>query len=79
MNRREATLAIEGMSCGHCVAAVTTALEEMDGVEVQDVEIGSARVAYDSDAVTPEELEVAVQAKGYEAYATVEAEDDERN
>ena len=38
-------LAIEGMSCGHCVARVTKALTGITGVEVTSVAIGSAQLA----------------------------------
>jgi len=38
-------LAIEGMSCGHCVARVTKALTGIPGVEVTSVIIGSAQIA----------------------------------
>ena len=43
------------MSCGHCVSAVREALEETGGVEVLDVEIGTARVRYDAEEVTQQE------------------------
>jgi copper chaperone CopZ len=39
-------LEIEGMGCGHCVAAVRTALEAVPDVEVEGVEIGSAAVRF---------------------------------
>ena len=29
-------LEIQGMSCGHCIKAVTLALQELPGVEVRD-------------------------------------------
>lgn len=37
-------LAIDGMSCSHCVAAVRGALEELDGVRAESVMIGNAVV-----------------------------------
>lgn len=37
-------LAIEGMSCGHCVARVTKALTGIAGVEVMSVAVGSAQL-----------------------------------
>ena len=37
-------LAIENMSCGHCVARVKKALEAVPGITVSDVQIGSARI-----------------------------------
>lgn len=39
------TMNISGMTCGHCVGQVTKALESLDGVEVEQVEVGSATVA----------------------------------
>ncbi len=38
-------LAIDGMSCGHCIASVRRALGALRGVAVQNVTVGSARVA----------------------------------
>jgi copper chaperone CopZ len=59
------TLKIEGMSCGHCVRAVTEALREIDGVEVQRVEIGTADIAY-PETVTHERVVAALEEAGYE-------------
>lgn len=58
-------LTIEGMSCGHCVRAVDQALKGLPGVQVEQVEFGSAVVAYDPAAVTPEQVEAAVSEEGY--------------
>ena len=63
----QATIAIEGMSCGHCVAAVKGALEGLDGVDVREVKVGSATVAYDPDVVSPQKLAQAVEVEGYAA------------
>ncbi|HYR10229.1 MAG TPA: cation transporter [Longimicrobium sp.] len=63
----QTTIAIQGMSCGHCVAAVKGALGQLEGVEVQEVKVGSATVAYDPQAVTPERIAQAVSAEGYAA------------
>ena len=63
----QTTIAIEGMSCGHCVAAVKDALEGLDGVDVREVKVGSATVAYDPDVVSPEKLAQAVEDEGYAA------------
>ena len=53
-------LAIDNMSCGHCVARVKKTLEAVPGVTVSDVQIGSARVeAREQDAVA-----AAIQALG---------------
>ena len=45
-----ATLAIEGMSCGHCVAAVKQALADVPGVADRQVAVGSAVLAIDPAA-----------------------------
>lgn len=66
----QTTIAIQGMSCGHCVAAVNGALHRLDGVEVQEVKIGSATVAYDPAAVTPEQISAAIADEGYAATIT---------
>jgi copper chaperone len=60
------TFDIEGMSCGHCVAAVSQALKELPGVEVERVTIGSATVAYDPGAISVERITAAIRSAGYE-------------
>ncbi|UHD17347.1 CopZ family metallochaperone [Thiocapsa bogorovii] len=59
-------LSITGMSCAHCVRAVTSALESVAGVEsvVVDLELGRARVEGQADA---DALIAAVVAEGYGA------------
>ena len=64
-------LEIQGMSCGHCVAAVSEALGDLDGVNVEAVRIGSAQVEYRSDLVSPEQILLAVEDAGYSAQAKV--------
>jgi copper chaperone CopZ len=63
----QTTIAIQGMSCGHCVAAVNGALHRLDGVEVRELKIGSATVAYDPAAVTPERIAEVITDEGYAA------------
>lgn len=58
-------LAIDGMSCGHCVTSVRRALGTVDGVEVENVEIGSARVAYDPARTRADAIAEAVRDEGY--------------
>ena len=60
-------LDIEGMSCDHCVRAVRTALEGVDGAEVERVAIGSATVRYDPARTSPDAITNAVADEGYEA------------
>jgi copper chaperone len=63
MNR--ITMNIGGMSCGHCVGAVTKALKAIDGVDVEQVAIGKATVTYDSSATSPERIAEALAGEGY--------------
>ena len=65
-NAQPVTIAISGMSCGHCVAAVKSALDAVPGVAVQNVTIGSATVALDP-ATSPDTAIGAVREAGYEA------------
>jgi copper chaperone CopZ len=60
-------LEIDGMSCGHCVAAVKSALTALDGVRVERVEIGSATLAYDPARVPAQAILDAVEDEGYSA------------
>jgi len=59
---------VEGMSCSHCVNAVTKAVEGLDGVsEVKvDLEAKTATVDYDSDRITPEIIKTAIEDEGYD-------------
>jgi copper ion binding protein len=62
-------LEIDGMSCNHCVAAVSEALGELPGVSVDSVRIGSAEVSYQPDQVSPEQIVLAIEDVGYSAQA----------
>ena len=67
MNKIE--LEIEGMSCEHCVAAVSEALADLPGVSVEEVRVGEARVRYDPGQVTPDQIALAIEDAGYAAHA----------
>lgn len=60
-------LAIDGMSCGHCVARVSKALGELPGVKVGGVEVGSARIEYDPARVSVDRITSAIDNAGYAA------------
>jgi len=64
---RSLTLHIEGMSCGHCLNAVSRALGGLPGVEVESVKMGRADVRYDEGVVEPARIEAAVADAGYRA------------
>jgi copper chaperone CopZ len=65
MPMRQATLHIDGMSCGHCLNAVNRALSAVPGVRIDAVRIGRAEVSYDDTTTTPSDLETAVAEAGY--------------
>ncbi|WP_447601332.1 heavy-metal-associated domain-containing protein [Nitrospira sp. Nam80] len=58
-------LAIDGMSCGHCVRQVRNALGRLDGVQIDDVRVGEAVVAYDPVSISEKEIEQAIHDLGY--------------
>jgi copper chaperone CopZ len=63
----ELSLAIEGMSCGHCVAQVERALRQMPGVRVRDVRVGEARVELGPGAPEVERVVAGLAEVGYTA------------
>jgi copper chaperone len=60
------TLAIDGMHCGHCVAAVRGALSATPGVRVEDVQIGSATIELDERQTSIGDVLDALDEVGYE-------------
>jgi len=64
------TMNISGMTCGHCVGQVTKALEGLDGVQVEQVRVGSATVAYDPTRSSPDRMAEAIEDAGYEVRPT---------
>ncbi|MET3729658.1 copper chaperone [Fictibacillus halophilus] len=62
------TLNVEGMTCGHCKAAVTNALNELEGVKnvVVHLETGKVEVEVDSSKVTDEDMREAIEDQGYD-------------
>jgi len=58
---------VKGMSCGHCAAAVSRALQGLPGVSEVTVDLASGRVTYQSAApVPPKDLARVIRAAGYE-------------
>lgn len=62
-------VAISGMTCGHCVNAVTEELTALDGVEHVDVELNkgglSTAVISSRTALSPADIGEAVAEAGY--------------
>ncbi|MFA4904564.1 MAG: cation transporter [Desulfobaccales bacterium] len=58
---------VKGMSCAHCVAAMTKAMGSLAGVSNVKVDLASGRVSYDRVAPIPkEDLDRVVKAAGFE-------------
>jgi copper chaperone len=59
-------LTIGGMSCNHCVAALRKELGRVDGLEVDEVGVGTAKVRFDETRVDRRRIEEAVARAGYD-------------
>jgi copper chaperone len=60
-------ITVKGMSCGHCVAAMTKALASLPGVREVKVDLGSGRVSYEcAGPISREDLDRVVKAAGFE-------------
>jgi copper chaperone CopZ len=56
-----------GMTCGHCVTAVTSELTGLDGVQDVQIDLGTGRVTVTSAApLSDDSVRAAVDEAGYE-------------
>ncbi|GGM12237.1 heavy-metal-associated domain-containing protein [Pseudomonas asuensis] len=60
------TFNVQGMSCGHCVKAVTQAVTAIDEAAKVDVDLQNGKVTVDSREA-PEPLLEAIREEGYTA------------
>lgn len=66
----EQTYQVQGMTCDHCVRAVTGELQGLPGVQGVDVELASGAVRVTSAApLDPEAVRAAIDEAGYELTA----------
>ena len=66
-----ATYTVTGMTCGHCVNAVTEEVTQVPGVTAVDVDLASGRLTVTSDAPVDEDaVRAAVDEAGYELAGT---------
>jgi len=64
---RTTTITVQGMTCGHCVAAVRHEVGLIPGVTGVDVDLDSGAVAIASDGdLDPAAVAAAVDEAGYE-------------
>ncbi|TDO35157.1 copper chaperone CopZ [Kribbella sp. VKM Ac-2527] len=63
----QTTYIVTGMTCGHCVDAVSGSLRALAGVRQVDVDLATGRVTVTSDDALPtDEVRAAVTEAGYE-------------
>jgi copper chaperone CopZ len=55
------------MHCEACVRRVTDTLQKVDGVEVSSVEVGSAKLAFNPEEATADQIAAAVNRIGFQA------------
>lgn len=61
------TITVQGMTCGHCVAAVSDELGQVPGVTGVDVDLATGAVAIVSEGeLDPAAVAAAVDEAGYE-------------
>ncbi|WP_458411920.1 copper chaperone CopZ [Schinkia sp. CFF1] len=60
------TLTVEGMSCGHCVNAVETALKEIGVAAKVDLKGKTVDVSYDEAKVSLDKIKEAIEDQGYD-------------
>jgi copper chaperone len=60
------SIKIDGMSCGGCVNSVRNARSRVPGVEVQQVEVGSATLSYDPNISNAEAIRSAIIKAGFD-------------
>jgi copper chaperone CopZ len=63
----EATYSVTGMTCDHCVRAVTSEVEKIAGVASVTVDLGAGRLTLVSEEpVDPASVRAAVEEAGFE-------------
>lgn len=62
----EKIISIEGMSCEHCVKAVTNALKEVDGVEDVSVSLEAKNAVVKGENLDDNKLKGAIEEAGYD-------------
>ncbi len=58
---------VPDMSCGHCRIAVTSELQQVEGVEAVDVDLGAKLVTVRGGSLDDAALRAAIAEAGYEA------------
>jgi copper chaperone CopZ len=62
----EQLFTVQGMTCDHCVAAVTKEVRGVAGAEEVDLELAGGTLRIRGEGVDPEAVRAAVEEAGYE-------------
>ena len=65
MSQIEKTYTVDGMTCGHCVAAVSSEVGKVPGVESVDVDLASGRLTVLGAGYDDAAIRAAVDEAGY--------------
>jgi copper chaperone CopZ len=57
---------VAGMTCEHCVSAISSEVSGVAGVEAVDVDLARGQVTVTGDGYTDDEIRAAVDEAGYE-------------
>lgn len=60
-------LKITGMTCDHCVKAVTNAVQDVEGVTAAKVSLATNSAVVEGDRLDLEKIVAAIKEEGYEA------------
>ena len=60
-------LKVTGMTCEHCVRAVTNAIKDSDGVTEAKVDLESGSASFDGEGFDIQQILAAIEEEGYEA------------
>jgi copper chaperone len=60
-------LAVQGMTCQHCVAAVEKALRQVPGVQEVVVDLDAGRASVQGESLVPVALVQVIEEEGYTA------------
>ena len=60
-------LSITGMSCDHCVRAITNAVEDLEGVKQATVSLETKSAVVEGEDLDPAKIIAAIEEEGYTA------------
>lgn len=62
----ETIYTVSGMTCEHCVRAVSGEIGALDGVQAVEVDLAAGRVTVTGEGFTDEQVRTAVDEAGYQ-------------